>query len=610
MADVDLHLQRADVQGVGYGDVAGNAVGLVVGNGLRLVAAVGVGVGVGIGAVAGGDADRPLVDGADVPVVVVRDHQPPGARGVGAVEVIDLVGGDDVVGGAAGAVVQVHRGAVLLKDHLQVADVGVLDVDLDLQAADGHLVGDHDLGEDAGGVVVGDRDEGLVLVYQLVGIGIGIGVAAVALGGVAVAPRAADAEARVAQAAADRLHDVLPGGLPVVLEAPDQLGHDGGGQRQVLVVIGGLDVGNHVDRVPVALAGQHRAHVVLVAQAAGHLEDLVEAGVVDLLEGVAGAQHAVAVVHDHLVAAHRRLPVAEAGVVGHRVEDVRAVHVDHRGQVVLGLGEALAHRGVLRLGEARLGQPGVEAVEGGPVVVVGHVAVVQLGEEHRHRQGLVFPQLFVLGVAFLVVGQQLGHRDRHGLDQLLGAVALAGVPQVPVDRLAQVDVRVVVGALVVGVAHDRKRLQGHLGLVHLALGDGVGVAVEHHRVDLGHAEVGQLAAVHALGLVAGQPLAVHQPLDAVGGGGVLGQNLQVEPAALAQVGHRELGQVGRRVEDPPGGSLHVGLDGHVHLAPAQVGVAGILFAAVGSFEERVGPEVLGSLDGATAAKGKNANQGH
>ena len=64
MADVELHLQRADVQGVGHGDGAGHAGGLVVGDIQAFFIVVGVGVGIRVraGAVVGDGQGAAAVD--------------------------------------------------------------------------------------------------------------------------------------------------------------------------------------------------------------------------------------------------------------------------------------------------------------------------------------------------------------------------------------------------------------------------------------------------------------------------------------------------------------------------------------------------------------------
>src|SRR5690606_26276936 len=97
----------------------------------------------------------PAVQGARVEVREVAHRERPGAPGV-ALEAGHRDGGLEVVRAAALAVVDDALGVTVGQDHLEVAAVGVADVELDLDAADGDRVRHVDGADDPGRVVVGD----------------------------------------------------------------------------------------------------------------------------------------------------------------------------------------------------------------------------------------------------------------------------------------------------------------------------------------------------------------------------------------------------------------------------------------------------------------------
>src|SRR4029453_15687399 len=111
-------------------------------------------------------------------------------------------GGVDVVGAAAGAVVEQHGGVVRADErYFQITLESVGDADVDADAGDGHRVGDVEGAGDAGGVVVGDGQaggggEGQPLVAAAAGVGGRRGLGGVGRG-----------------AGAHRLDDVVVGGV-------------------------------------------------------------------------------------------------------------------------------------------------------------------------------------------------------------------------------------------------------------------------------------------------------------------------------------------------------------------------------------------------------------
>ena len=113
------------------------------------------------------DAQRPAVQGADVGGGGVAHAQLPDAGGAFTVErrqrrgrdrasTVVVIGGDDVLGAGAGAVVQRHHGAGRRCDiDDQVADVGVRDVHRQIEVGDAHVIGHGDVAVHRG--VVGNR---------------------------------------------------------------------------------------------------------------------------------------------------------------------------------------------------------------------------------------------------------------------------------------------------------------------------------------------------------------------------------------------------------------------------------------------------------------------
>jgi len=103
----------------------------------------------------------------------------------------------------------------------------------------------------------------------------------------------------------------------------------------------------------------------------------------------------------------------------------------------------------------------------------------------------------------------------------------------------------------------------------------------------------EFAAVDLAGLLVSQPLAIDQPFDAIRSRGVFCQKLHIEAVAFAEVGYRELGQVGRGVENAPrGGYLNIRFERDMYFDSAQIDITGIFLAVLESLKEWVAAEVF------------------